>query len=151
LGHTTFSSFSPRVYSTIETKPYKTPFVNYAPRRFHDRDIVRFATHLPKVEDEQSDKNNSSRVIGSESDNKGVKLISSLAAAVAVISLVYFCGQSIDLNAIIQKSLSKVTEMGPYGYIYFALVRKYELNIIINSIENIIYNLCIRFILLRKC
>lgn len=135
LGHTTFSSFSPRVYSTIETTSYKTPFIHYAPRRFHnDRDIVRFATNLPKVEDEQSDKNNSkSRVIGSESDNKGVKLISSLAAAVAVISVVYFCSQSIDLNAIIQKSLSKVTEMGPYGYIYFALVRKSKINIIIHS------------------
>lgn len=128
LGHTSFSSFSPRICSNIETKSYKNPFILYAPRRFHDlyrSDILRFASHLPKVEDEPSDKNNSkSRVIGSESDNKGIKLISSIAAAVAVISLVYFCSQSIDLNAIIQKSLSKVTEMGPYGYVYFALVSK---------------------------
>ena len=124
LKHTTFTSFSPRFPSNTYKKSCKISCIHYAPRIFHDlyrSDIQRFATHLPKIEDEKPD-NSKSRVIANESESKGVKLVSSVAAVAAAIGLFYFFSQSVDLNALIQKSLSKVTEMGPYGYIYFAAV-----------------------------
>jgi hypothetical protein len=35
---------------------------------------------------------------------------------------IYAAGNNIDFNTLIQQALSKVTELGPFGYVYFALV-----------------------------
>lgn len=84
------------------------------------RNVPLFATFPPR---EDASNVSSNRTIITISENESKKnWIARVAAFSALIGVAYYFGQNIDFNSLIERSLSKITDMGPYGYLYFSFV-----------------------------
>jgi len=75
--------------------------------------------NMPKLNE-----NDSSKIVATPDKNKNKWFLRIAVGAIALGAL-YFGGQSVDFNTPIERALGKITEMGPYGYLYFSLVSTY--------------------------
>lgn len=76
-----------------------------------------------KEKDEKGNKLQSSVI---ESSEAGSSLLQKLAIPLGLgllAAAVFATGQRVDFTALLDQSVAKISELGPYGYAYFALVR----------------------------
>lgn len=116
-----FSSMKRMIYTSITVKNDPYIYHNFAEKfsNSHNRNKrigAQFAMNMPKL-----DENESSKLAPTPDKDKNKWFLRIAVGAIALGAL-YFGGQSIDFNTPIERVLTKITDMGPYGYLYFSLI-----------------------------